>query len=600
MGSQFRLAGRAIQVRKFLSLVTGGLLVFAALSLLPPSSVDYHSDNLISLVHADEVDDLQSQINELEHLKQLSVAATTPLEGQVSGLEAKINSARAGIAQAKLGAQKLSRSIELREAELGRYYLLLQERVKSEYLELRDQSPLNVFLQTGSAVSAWRQLAYHAALRDANQELIEGVQERIIQLEADKKELEIRQQKLAALEKQLDSQAEFFKGEIAKAKTYQKDLSGKIAELSAKQQALLLARSGSQITSVGEVPLADDFNASIGYKAQAPGNSFAVFSFGGYTHRNGMSQYGAKARAESGQSVEEILQAYYPGSTLKKDYPVAGNITVRGYGSMSFEDRYLQGIYEMPGSWHSNALKAQAVAARTYAVRYTNNGQRQICTTEACQVFKNSRKGGDWERAVNDTKGWVLVDGGGSPISTQYASTHGGWTKTAGWDTTDKGGGGDWSTRSWENKAKSPWFYKSWYRNGYSSSGASCGRNHPWLSQEEFSDIVNAWVVRANPNGADTGRILPTESCGGGGGTAYSRSELRDLAGKSGGAVTSISGVSVSHNDSGSTTNVRLETNRGTINIPGGEFKTAFNLRAPGYVRIPQSGFAFFNIEHKD
>jgi peptidoglycan hydrolase-like amidase len=33
------------------------------------------------------------------------------------------------------------------------------------------------------------------------------------------------------------------------------------------------------------------------------------------THRNGMSQYGARARAEQGQSAEYILKAYYPNDT---------------------------------------------------------------------------------------------------------------------------------------------------------------------------------------------------------------------------------------------------------------------------------------------
>jgi hypothetical protein len=151
--------------------------------------------------------------------------------------------------------------------------------------------------------------------------------------------------------------------------------------------------------------------------------------------------------------------------------------------------------------------------------------------------------------------------------------------------------------------AGSPWFYKSWYRSGYSSSGANCGRNHPWLSQEEFSDIINAWIVRKSPNDADVGRIQPITindcNVGGSGGNPYSMGELRDKAGGSGGAVTSVSSVSVSHNSNGQTTNVKLQTNRGEINIPGSEFKETFNLRAPGYMRIPQSGFAFFNIEHK-
>ena len=61
-----------------------------------------------------------------------------------------------------------------------------------------------------------------------------------------------------------------------------------------------------------------------------------------------MSQYGANARANKGQSVEEILAAYYPGTTINKDYPEMENISVEGYGSISFENTYLQGIYEMP------------------------------------------------------------------------------------------------------------------------------------------------------------------------------------------------------------------------------------------------------------
>jgi hypothetical protein len=197
----------------------------------------------------------------------------------------------------------------------------------------------------------------------------------------------------------------------------------------------------------------------------------------------------------------------------------------------------------------------------------------------------------------------VLVDGDGKPVSTQYASTHGGYANTSGWDLDGSYDSGDWTTKAWEKKADSPWFYKAWYRSGYSASGASCGRSHPWLSEKEFADIINAWIVRNKPSGADVDRILPItiNECGLGGisGDPYSMDELRDWADKAGGAVTSISSVSVSHSSKGQTTEVRLETNRGTIKISGSEFKETFNLRAPGYLRIPQSGFAFFNIEHK-
>ncbi len=551
----------------------------------------------------DEIEQLEKDIQDLENLKKLSEDATKPLEKEVTTLESRITSARSGIAKAKKDAALLATDIEKRETELGVYYTLLSERVRSQYKQLRVVSPLLVVFSSDDAADLTKGLTYHSSLREKNQNLINTVGQDISKLESDKKALEQRQVTLAGLEKQLDAQADFFTAEINKAKAYQKELTGKIAELNAKQEAILSARSGTSITSVGEVPLADDFNASIAFKSQAPSNSFAVFSFGAYTHRNGMSQYGAKARADAGQSVEDILKAYYPDATIKKDYSEMGDIDVQGVGKISFEDRYLQGIYEMPGSWNINALKAQAIAARTFAIKYTNNGQRTICTTESCQVFKNSKKGGAWESAVNETKGWVLVDGGGNPVSTQYASTHGGYSKKSGWDTQDKSGSGDWSNRAWESIAKSPWFYKSWYRNGYSSSGANCGRNHPWLSQEEMADIINAWIVRKNPNGADSGRIVPTTinecNIGGGSGNPYSKEELRNFANGSGGAVTSISGVSVSHGGNGQTATVTFQTNRGSIAISGEEFKSTFNLRAPGYLRIPQSGFAFFNVEYK-
>ena len=551
----------------------------------------------------DEVDKLQQEINDLEHLKKLSEDATAPLEEEVANLESRIQSAQNGIISAKNKATKLAEDIKQREEDLAYHYKLFANRIAESYRRTRSFNPLSLFLSSKNAATMTKNLAYQNSAKAQDDRLIRSISEDLKQLADDKKTLEATQSQLAVLQAQLDEQADFFKAEINKAKDYQQELSGKIAELSAKQQAIINARSGTYTTSVGEVPLADDFNASIGYKASAPGNTFAIFSFGAYTHRNGMSQYGAKARADAGQSAEQILEAYYPGSHIEKNYNEMSSITVDGYGNRSFEDQYLQGIYEVPASWPKEVLKAQAIAARTYAIRYTDNGSRSICTTESCQVYKDSPKGGDWQTAVNETKNWVLVDGSGNPVSTQYASTHGGYTNNMGWDLDGGYDAGSWSSRAWENKASSPWFYKAWYRSGYSSSGANCGKSHPWLSQEEFSDIINAWIVRQNPNGADTERIQPITinecNIGGQGGDPYSMSELRDKANGSGGAVTSVSSVSVSHGSNGQTSSVSVNTNRGTINISGSDFKTIFNLRAPGYLRIPQSSFAFFNIEHK-
>ncbi|KKP58696.1 MAG: hypothetical protein UR52_C0017G0012 [Candidatus Gottesmanbacteria bacterium GW2011_GWA1_34_13] len=56
----------------------------------------------------------------------------------------------------------------------------------------------------------------------------------------------------------------------------------------------------------------------------------------------------------------------------------------------------------MPSSFPKEALKAQAIAARSYAYRYKQQGQ-SICITEACQVFSMNKANdppGEWKETV--------------------------------------------------------------------------------------------------------------------------------------------------------------------------------------------------------
>jgi stage II sporulation protein D len=78
------------------------------------------------------------------------------------------------------------------------------------------------------------------------------------------------------------------------------------------------------------------------------------------------------------------------------------------------------------------ALKAQAVAARTYIMRnlgqYKNEGY-DICATDACQVYMGQGTESDLStRAVSETRGMVAVYGD-RPINALYSSTCGGRTE---------------------------------------------------------------------------------------------------------------------------------------------------------------------------
>lgn len=101
--------------------------------------------------------------------------------------------------------------------------------------------------------------------------------------------------------------------------------------------------------------------------------------------------------------------------------------------------RYLEGIAEVPSTWPTAALEAQAVAARSYALATTGWSGAEgealdtaICATASCQVYRGIPVPPDpthrrWVRAVRLTDGLVLRSDG-RPATTVYFSTSNGRT----------------------------------------------------------------------------------------------------------------------------------------------------------------------------
>lgn len=493
----------------------------------------------------------------------------------------------------KLLDQKLKeteKELFQREVDLGVQEELLSVRLREMYKRERGMDLLTILFSSGS-VAEFNQglgLRRRAALQDW--QIVNSLSEQILKLNKDKESLKKSQIASANLKEQISKQIDFLTEEVEKTEAF-------FAKIKAKQAELLALKAGGFSTSVGDVPPADDPASRPDFN---PGFSpaFAAFSFGA-PHRKGMSQYGAYGRAKAGQSAEQILKAYYgEGIEIKKDYPTNINITVQGYGTVDLET-YVKRIYEMPNSWGDDgfeALKAQAVAARSYALAYTNNGTGSICATEACQVYKPANKGGKWEEAVNATKGWVLM-ANGKPFSAWYASTAGGYvfsytyngyTTPGFWDTPS--GRDGWTNQAYEKQAGSPWFYKAWYKT---RSGASYGRSHPWLNMEEFTDIINALLIyKGNKD-----LVVYLSSLDAGIPQTWSMGKVREEAGKYGGPVTNIVGEpQVVYANDGYTARICFETDKGRKEFTGEEFKYMFNLRAPGAISIKSS---LFNIMRK-
>ncbi|MGB3184246.1 MAG: cell wall-binding repeat-containing protein [Ornithinimicrobium sp.] len=138
------------------------------------------------------------------------------------------------------------------------------------------------------------------------------------------------------------------------------------------------------------------------------------------------------------------LRVYRGGLTAA----YSGSGTVQSVNTVDTQ-RYLWSVVsaEMPRSFHQQALRAQAVAARTYAERGSNGTSfYDTCDTTSCQVYAGRGRrvsSGDIvsteqtpnKAAVDATDGQVLTYGfsvGRALATTMYSSSNGGWTAQGG------------------------------------------------------------------------------------------------------------------------------------------------------------------------
>ena len=144
-----------------------------------------------------------------------------------------------------------------------------------------------------------------------------------------------------------------------------------------------------------------------------------------------IATFGAGARA----SVPEAGASYNRGFLEFDMYRRGGAWKQRLVLPIDFE-QYLYGLGEMPSSWPAGALRAQAVAGRTFATykvkRFAPNAQCDCDITDGTndQVYIGYNKeggasGNRWVAAVRDTRGQVVTHKG-KVIQAFYAASDGG------------------------------------------------------------------------------------------------------------------------------------------------------------------------------
>lgn len=572
-------------------------------------------------VKADELSDTKKQIDKTQ--KQL-----TDLTSQKDNLEKKIDDILKNLSATNEDIAEITSEIKTMEEKLSDINKSLEEkRIQlSGKIELRNKivrdyyfentlSTFDILIQSLNATNSKTGFekisdAYFARTTQVRNTLstisflnseIDTYEKNKKDAENIKKSLSSQKQKLVNLKATLVNQKEDVEEDLDSLSDEISKVTSKLADLSSKQQQLLREKYGatSESTTVGDSEQAGSTLPSPSFKP-----AFAFFTYG-YPHRVGANQYGMYGRAKAGQGYKEIISAYFKNVEVSGSCDKNKTISVKGYGNLKLEDTYMLGIAEVPESWASNggyeALKAQAVLARTYALNYTGyfydsksqsikkrSSPVSICTTQACQVYSGRKKTGAWAKAVSETCG-VTVKYGGNPITAWYASTSGGFTRTSGqvWGSDrpwtkgirDAKCGGNIFDCAYDgpNYGKSPWFHKAW---GVGSSGSA------WMKESEVVDIFNAYLLSEKSSSYNQYLSAPSK-----GGWSFDKvkDKLSDLNIK---PASGIKSITMKDDGTGYTTSVVLNSDNYSNKIfEGYKFKSIFNLRSPGTLILWTSFF---------
>jgi SpoIID/LytB domain protein len=96
-------------------------------------------------------------------------------------------------------------------------------------------------------------------------------------------------------------------------------------------------------------------------------------------------------------------------------------------------ETYLRGVVprEVPASWPANAVRAQSVAARTYAAferRDHRGSYYDLCDTASCQVYGGYGAENARSNAAVKATAHTIVTYGGRPAFTQFSASNGGYS----------------------------------------------------------------------------------------------------------------------------------------------------------------------------
>ena len=540
-----------------------------------------------------DINSLGQQISALSQEKNLTESEYNAAVEKLDAIKNQISQIERAITQKEIEVKKGEQALEYQTN-------LLNQRVNSYYKNVNKNSTLFLnILVSDDLSSSLRKIFYQKSIVDEDKKTIVKIVLYVKNLEKIKADLSQQKINMAALKDQTNKQSLALSGKIT-------NLNTQISTLISQQQSLIAQRLAALRLPQSAYTSTSGCSSDL-TNGKDPGFSpgFGFFTFG-VPHRVGMSQYGAKGRAEAGQNAEQILKFYY-NADYTTGFDTNTNIHVVGnneYGQ-SFDnnwtiEEYLKHVYEVPTNWNMEALKAQAIAARSYALAYTNKGEKSICPSQSCQVVKQEENSEAWKQAVSDTAGTIMTSGG-NPISTYFSSTAGGYVYSSSnslssraWTKDAQDGSGAYNNFSdVRNNAydkESPWFYCDW--GSRSNFGGTA-----WLKSEEVADIVNV-IMLVQKDQSTIANVYQVDASNPAGKETWDSNKVKqELKNRGGNPFNSINSINVSADfGSGKTTSVNVSGDVGSQSFNGNDFKTYFDQRAPANIQIVGP---LFNVEKR-
>ncbi len=211
----------------------------------------------------------------------------------------------------------------------------------------------------------------------------------------------------------------------------------KLSSLGQPSNMAVTVRGSYSLSGLVSMPLGDGSVVFITFD-KATGQLF--LSTGGQSFSMGTG-FRLRRHSTSGNNGLLLSNARVPGNLYPGDLSFSvsqsgGTPSLSIIANIFMED-YLYGVlpYEMGNSSHGEALKAQAVTARTYTMRAMSSSQGRsydVVDTTSDQVYNGTPSGSaNCKAAVNATRG-IVMRHGGQFSATFYTATNGGQTESPG------------------------------------------------------------------------------------------------------------------------------------------------------------------------